>query len=233
MQCLPIQTRVLMPPQDDMYEVFNESVPQLKEKDILLVTSKIVSIHQGRCIERSKADLSALVHKESKVIARRVKSPITITNYAIVLGAGIDPFKGHYILQPQNPNEIAHEIRRYFVRKYNIENLGIIISDSRSQPLRRGLMCYSLGHAGIRPLIDKSKFADYAHWASNAVDSLTAYAGLYLGESSQRHENTPIVLVRGADIMEFTGQATSENFFITGEDDFYSPLYFGADKSKT
>lgn len=225
MQCLPIRTRLVKPPKDNIYEILDTCLPQLKEEDIILITSKIVSIHQGRCVEKVTTNLSDLVEKESRIIVQRAKSPITVTNNAIILAAGVDPFMEYYVLLPDKPNQFAREVRSYLLKKYDLKKLGVIISDSRSQPLRRGLMCYSLGFAGINPLSDNSKFGDFAHWSSNAVDALTAYAGLYLGESSQKHNLTPIVLIRGADRIEFTENNMEDKFYVDGKDDFYYQLY--------
>lgn len=49
-----IKTRVLVPPQDDLLTVLKDSLPELKEKIILAITSKVVSIWQGRCLPKSK-----------------------------------------------------------------------------------------------------------------------------------------------------------------------------------
>ena len=37
-----------MPPKDDFLEALDESLPKLKEGDVLLVASKVLAIHQGR-----------------------------------------------------------------------------------------------------------------------------------------------------------------------------------------
>ena len=50
MKFIPIHTRPLLPPQDNLYEVLAESLPSLREGDILCITSKVLAIHQGRCI---------------------------------------------------------------------------------------------------------------------------------------------------------------------------------------
>jgi len=48
MQWIPIKTRTLFPPQDDLFAVFDESLVDVQEGDIVLVTSKVLAIYQGR-----------------------------------------------------------------------------------------------------------------------------------------------------------------------------------------
>lgn len=42
MEYRAIKTRILQPPKDDMYSVFDEYLTDVHENDIVLVTSKIV-----------------------------------------------------------------------------------------------------------------------------------------------------------------------------------------------
>ena len=49
----PIKTRILKPPQNNLLEVIEKSIKKLPEKSILVITSKVVSIWQGRCVPMS------------------------------------------------------------------------------------------------------------------------------------------------------------------------------------
>jgi len=53
MQFIPIKTRAMLPPKDDIYPIFDKYLPPLQNGDVLLITSKIVSIHQGMCLKIS------------------------------------------------------------------------------------------------------------------------------------------------------------------------------------
>lgn len=113
MQYLPIKTRRLDPPQDDLYGVLAESIKELKEGDVVLVTSKIVSIHQGLCIPVAEADKRELVKDEADYLIAGHEdyhmSPLTIKHNALFYAAGIDESNadGHYILLPKKPFEVA------------------------------------------------------------------------------------------------------------------------------
>ncbi len=225
MQCLPVQTRKVNPPKDNIYEVFDEYLPRLLEKDILLISSKIVGIHQGRCVKRTDIKKNELAQKEAQFVLKDSNPLITIINNMICIAAGIDPYSGHFVLLPKDPNTQAEEFRSYLCQKYSFSQFGVIISDSHSLPLRRGLMNYAVGFAGISPLSDARPKSDFSRSTTNVVDSITAYAGLYMGESSQMHKYTPMVIIRGADKVEFCNDRIDDKFYTERENDMYYPLY--------
>ena len=63
MRLLPIKTRALLPPKDNVYGVLNKHLPKLQEGDVLLIASKVLAIHQGRCIKLSYILKSELIKK--------------------------------------------------------------------------------------------------------------------------------------------------------------------------
>ena len=73
MEFLPIKTRPLMPPKDNIFEVFDKYVSDVKNGDIVFITSKIVAIHQGRCMSVEEISKKDLVESESD---RRIISDV-------------------------------------------------------------------------------------------------------------------------------------------------------------
>ena len=68
MKVQAIKTRPIIPPKDDLLYVIKESFfgLNLKEKSIIVVTSKVVAIWQGRCIKISEvANKDELIIKEA------------------------------------------------------------------------------------------------------------------------------------------------------------------------
>ena len=57
----PIKTRLVHPPKDDIYDIL-DSLPALEEKDIVFITSKILGIHQGRCVPCEGTDKIGRAH---------------------------------------------------------------------------------------------------------------------------------------------------------------------------
>jgi F420-0:gamma-glutamyl ligase len=48
MKFIPVKTRALLPPKDDVYKELERSLPKLKEGDVLFIASKVLAIHQRR-----------------------------------------------------------------------------------------------------------------------------------------------------------------------------------------
>ena len=65
MKFITIQTRPLLPPKDDIFEIFDNYIADIKDGDIIFITSKIISIHQGRCIPVDLISKEELIKRES------------------------------------------------------------------------------------------------------------------------------------------------------------------------
>ncbi|NQV00363.1 MAG: putative folate metabolism gamma-glutamate ligase, partial [Parcubacteria group bacterium] len=76
MKITPIKTRRLNPPQDDLYKILDKYCPKLKEGNILLITSKILAIHQGLCIPvKDIKNKDKLIEKEADASIPRKECP--------------------------------------------------------------------------------------------------------------------------------------------------------------
>lgn len=231
MQFISIKTRVLTPPQDNLFAVLDETLPALVAGDILLVTSKVISIHQGRCVsylESSKADL--LLQEADVLIPRPYwNSPLTITNHAFIGAAGIDESNGdgHFILLPEEPFSFAQELHAYLTKKYSLATLGIIITDSHSTPFRFGATGVALAWWGIDPLQDHRGRLDLFGRAiqverSNLVDGLAAGATVLAGEVD---ECIPLVIARNVPNVTYTNEPTRNRLFSKYSEDTFRVLY--------
>jgi F420-0:gamma-glutamyl ligase len=226
MEFIKVKTRKLQPPQDNIYDVLNESLPHLQDGDIIFFASKVISIHQGRCVRASDVSKSDLILQEAEYsMLRNNQSYVTVINHAFALNAGLDPYGNYYVLLPFNPQQIAKELHDYLKQKYKLDKLGIIITDSHSTPLRRGVMGYAVGYHGINPINDPKGRADYSSNTVNVVDSLASMGVLYLGESQHAEApSTPIVIAMNIDIVEFTEKDYSHLFFVDSKEDLFAPL---------
>ena len=130
---LPIKTRKFLPPKDDLYNLLDEFIHQLKEKDILVITSKIVSIHQGRVIKaKSLAQKIQLIKQGADAYFPSQPHGLTLKNLTLTPYAGIDRSNAnnHYVLWPKKPHQQAKKIWQYLKQKHSLKNLGVIIIDS-------------------------------------------------------------------------------------------------------
>ena len=234
MEIIPIKTRIVKPPKDDIYNVIDEFCPVLKEKDIFLITSKILAIHQGLCIPidaiKNKDDL---IRKEADVFIPRKECPgeyviLTVKNNTLIPSAGIDESNadGYYILWPKEPEKEAKRICEYLKKKFSLKKLAVIITDSHTIPMRFGVMGISIGFYGLNPLKDyrgkKDIFGrEIKISRSNIVDALAAMGVLSMGEGN---EKKPIVIIREADFVEFTNDEKYKESLIPIKEDIYYPL---------
>lgn len=234
MKFTPIKTRPLLPPKDDLYAVLDESLPLLKNGDVLFITSKVLAIHQGRCVKIGRgASKDELIAKEAERLIPRRKVPralvvLTLKHYTLIPSAGIDESngKGYYVLWPLRIQGELKRLRRYLMRKYRLARLAVVLTDSHTIPLRYGVVGISVGFVGMEPLINyrgrpdifgrKLKFTK-----SNVVDTLAATAVLLMGEGNERQ---PLCLLRGASFTKFTNRDAYRSLVIPPEKDIYKPL---------
>lgn len=235
MEVIGIQMRIMQPPKDDIYTLFDESVVEVREKDVLAISSKIMAIHQGRCVSVSEADKEELVKQEAEKMffyyneACRRNFRLTLKGNTLVSSAGIDESNGngYYILWPENIVEFCKEIRAYFVKRFALRNLAIICVDSHSIPLRYGAVGISIGYYGMYPLKKYVGTKDlfersFVCETSNKVDMLAGAGTLVMGEGK---EQCPLAIIRGGGDIEFVDKDTSKEFFVPLEEDIHKPLF--------
>lgn len=233
-----IKTRALMPPQDDLFSLFRKNFSEfsLKEKSVIVVASKIVSIWQGRCVKiDSKLNKDDLVKKEADFYLDRSEVPkgyvmLTVKDNILIPTAGIDESNGngYFILWPDNPFGAAKEIYNFIKKDYRLNDLGIIIADSHCIPSRLGTTGISIAYYGFYPLRDyrgtKDIFGREMKMSqSNVADSLAATAVLAIGEGN---EQTPIAVIEDINSIKFQefDPAISNPLEIDRDDDIYAPL---------
>ncbi|MDR2098529.1 MAG: coenzyme F420-0:L-glutamate ligase [Rickettsiales bacterium] len=228
---IPIKTRIVRPPKDDINDIFDAL--DIKDGDIVFVTSKILAIHQGRCVPAKGADKEELIASEATYYLPYENKGgfhvnLTITDNILIPAAGIDESNadGHYILWPKNADDLCGRIRARLMEKNVVAKLGVVSTDSHTTPLRWGVTGITTGLAGIEPLKDirgdKDIFGrEMKVTQVNLIDPLTAMAVLIMGEAAER---TPIVVLRGYEGINFSDSGSMENFKIPPETDLYQPL---------
>jgi len=233
-----IRTRPFIPPKDDLLSLIKESFSglRMKEKSIFVIASKIVSIWQGRCVERKLIkDKDDLIKEEADFYLDRDKVPnryviLTIKNNILIPTAGIDESnaKGYFILWPKHPYKAAKEIYDFLKTSYHLNDFGVIISDSHTTPLRWGTIGIALSYYGFYPLRDyrgsKDIFGRVMKISqSNIVDSIASAAVCVMGEGS---EQTPIAIVEDINFVKFKEgiPGDSNPLEISQDEDIYNPL---------
>lgn len=228
---IPVKTRIVRPPKDEIWDILDGL--ELVDGDIVFITSKILGIHQGRCVPVGEIGKVELIKREATHYLP-YKHPsgldinLTITDNILIPAAGIDESNadGHYVMWPTNADKLCAEIRKRLTKKNEIKDLGVVATDSHTTPLRWGVTGITIGLAGVEPLRDerghKDLFSRPLHITQvNQIDPLTAMAVLLMGEAA---EQTPIVILRGYTGIKFNARANMDGFNIPPEQDLYTPM---------
>jgi coenzyme F420-0:L-glutamate ligase len=226
----------------------------LKDKDIIVISEKVVATSQGRLVSLSdvkeiseeakkwarKCDmderLTELIVRESTMILGGLSEfhvVLAKVNDFLIANAGIDQSNAgddNVVLLPKDPDKVVWDYWKRLKEEFKIEDLGVIFADSRVQPLRKGTIGIAVATAGFEPIEDligkPDLFNRPLQITKRAIaDDLTSAAQFLLNEADQQ---TPVVIIRGVNI-EFTDnpQMTTE---ISMEEDLYLNIFSKQDE---
>ncbi len=211
--------------------MLDTTFPRLQEGDLIAISAKVVSIHEGRCLPMCKVEKDALVRKEADLVIPRTdwRTPITVKYHALLGSSGIDESNGngYFILLPEDPFRSAQGLYEHLTHAQQLKNLGIILTDSQSDLFRFGATGVAIGWWGFEPLIDHRGMLDIFGRAikterSNLVDVIAVAATVVAGEVA-RH--TPIVIVRDVPDVSFINKLTKAEVLATFAEDKFRDLY--------
>lgn len=214
---------------ENLVDFIIEHIPTLADGSILVITSKIVALAEGRTVSTNDhATKEKYIKLESEFALETKYTWLTIKDGAVMAAAGIDASNanGKLILLPTNSFVSAAKIRTTLLAHYHIKNLAVIITDSRTSPLRRGVTGMTTGYAGfkgIKTYLDKQDIFDrpFEYTNVNVADSLAAAAVYEMGEGS---EMKPLAVIADTTV-EFCDQVEPNEIKISLEDDMYAPLF--------
>lgn len=232
MQIKPTKTRIFHE-NENLLEFIFKYFKKIPEKSILVITSKIVALSEGRTVE---IDLSIshdkmrekIIKAESDYMLRTKYTWLTIKNGMVMASAGIDESNadGKIVLLPKNSFKTATIIRKKLQYKYKIKNLGILITDSRLFPLRAGIVGATIGYAGFKGVKDYRGTPDIFGRIlklsrTDVADSLATAAVLCMGEGKERQ---PLALITNAPV-EFIERINKKELMVDPREDLYQPLF--------
>ncbi len=236
MNIVALKTEKVLPRSTTLVALLDRHLKKFPEGSILAVSSKIVSLCEGRVAALSE-DKETLIHQEADYYLpkefRRFGATGTITHHAFIGAAGIDESNaaGHYVLLPKDSQKTAEQIYHYLRKRFNIETVGVIITDSHSTPLRRGASGVALAYRGFVGLKDYRGTKDLfgrklVMEQANITDALAAAAVLTMGEGN---EQTPLALITETSGITFQSTAPTKQersqFYVALEDDIFAPLF--------
>nr|WP_233434547.1 coenzyme F420-0:L-glutamate ligase [Nocardia yamanashiensis] len=227
---LPVRGLPEFRPGDDLAEALAAQAPWLRDGDVLVVTSKIVSKVEGRIVE-APADPEArdafrreLVTQEAvRVLARKNRTLITENKLGIVQAAsGIDGSnveQGELVLLPVDPDASAKALRTALAARLGVQ-VAVVITDTMGRAWRTGQTDAAIGSSGLRVLHDYEGAIDrQGHELQVTLvavaDELAAAADLVKGKLG----GVPVAVVRG---FEYTDDgSTAADLLRRGEEDLF------------
>ncbi|TYB38900.1 coenzyme F420-0:L-glutamate ligase [Micromonospora sp. AP08] len=193
---------------DDLAALIATAAPWLRDGDVLVVTSKIVSKAEGRLVDvpadgpdRLAARDEVLAGETARVVATRGATRIVQTHHGFVMAsAGIDASnvdKTRLVLLPEDPDASARALRSALRERYDLD-VAVIVSDTMGRPWRNGLTDVALGVAGMPAIRDHrgeiDPYGNELHLTQMAVvDELAGAGELIKGKCDQ----VPVAVIRG------------------------------------
>ena len=222
--------------------ILDQYLTSLAEGTVVAITSKIISLCQGRVVSKSVINNKfELVKKEADAHLKEQDNLygayLTIKHNILIPSAGIDESNGDgiYILYPHNSQQIAAEVWQHLRQRHHLNHLGVIITDSHTMPLRKGVTGVALGWCGFEPLYSYVGKPDLFNQLLrvthiNIIDALATSAVLIMGEGA---EQTPMALIENAPKVQFLSRPPTQEeermIHIPLEEDIYAPLLRSVD----
>ena len=232
-EILPVAGLPEFRPGDDLTAALAAAAPWLRDGDVLVVTSKVLSKCEGRLVpapedpEARDALRRKLVDAESvRVLARKGRTLITENGLGVVQAAsGVDGSNigtDELALLPVDPDGSAALLRAGLRERLGV-TVGVVITDTMGRAWRNGQTDAAVGAAGIAVLHGYAGAVD-RHGNELLVtevaiaDEIAAAADLVKGKLTA----IPVAVVRGlpAGVVTDT-DATARHLVRSGTDDLF------------
>ncbi|MEW2017053.1 coenzyme F420-0:L-glutamate ligase [Rhodococcus sp. NPDC076796] len=229
-EILPVTGLPEFRPGDDLAATVADRAPWLRDGDILIVTSKILSKVEGRLVQAPRdaderdAARRVLVEQEAvRIVARKGRTLITENRLGIVQAAsGIDGSNvdgGELALLPENPDASAAALRTALGALLGV-TVAVVVTDTMGRAWRIGQTDAAIGAAGLGVV---HAYAGAEDGQGNELvvtevaiaDELAAAGDLVKGKLG----GVPIAVVRGLTPVD--DGSTAATLLRGGEDDLF------------
>ncbi|HKM76345.1 MAG TPA: coenzyme F420-0:L-glutamate ligase [Candidatus Bathyarchaeia archaeon] len=220
----------LVQPHDDISKLIVDAAKaeeiELSDFDVVVVSQKIISKSEGQLVDiltlkpsnraksiakRTKKDprVIELILRDSKEVMKADREALVVRRKdgLICLNAGVDKSNVDgdtvYARLPKNPDKSAVKIKNG-IEGLTGKEVAVIVADTYSRPHRVGQVEFTIGLAGLEPIIDyrgrKDLFGYQLHYKYvGFADEIAAAAELVMGQGVER---TPVAIIRGLSRMK-------------------------------
>lgn len=220
-----IHTR-LFKEKENLLQFVLEHIPVAREGSVIVVTSNIVALAEGRTASFLEKEKVILEESDWAIPTKYVW--LTIKDGMFMAGAGTDESNaaGKLILLPKDSFKAADELRTALLSFYKIKKLGVMITDSRVLPLQRGVVGVAVGYAGFTGIKEYRGAPDLFGrplkvTTVDVADSLATAAVLLMGEGN---ESRPLAVIEDAPL-DFAEHVNKGELVVPVHDDLYAPLF--------
>ena len=247
---IPIKTRIITA-EDDMLGVLIEAISnageEIRDNDILAMAETPLGTTEGQVVKLLEVEVSPMakslaerydllpavaelvIQEADEILGGISRVLLTIKNNTLMANAGVDKSNippGYASLLPVNPKASAMRIRREIKKRLG-KTVGVLIIDSRTQPLRLGNIGMALGVAGFKPVVDdrgrNDLFGNTMRITRRAVaDNLSSACTAVMGESD---ESIPAALIRDAPVEFVDASFDSGEMWIGPDECMYMAIF--------
>jgi len=236
-EILPVPRLPEFRPGDDLTAAIATAAPWLRDDDIVVVTSKVMSKCEGRIVDApvdaEERDIlrRRLIDAEAvRVLARKGKTLITENAFGLVqAAAGVDGSNvdsAELALLPKDPDASAAALRDGLRDRLGV-TVGVVVTDTMGRAWRNGQTDVAIGAAGLRVLHGYEGSQD-RHGNELIVteiaiaDEIAAAADLVKGKLT----DIPVAVVRGLSLAD--NESRARDLVRAGEDDLF---WLGTDEA--
>ena len=229
-EMLPVPGLPEFRPGDDLTAAIAAAAPWLRDDDILVVTSKVISKCEGRIVdapvdadERDTLRRKLIDAEAVRVLARKGKTLITENAIGLVqAAAGVDGSNvdsAELALLPTDPDASAAALRDGLRERLGV-TVGVVVTDTMGRAWRNGQTDAAIGAAGLTVLHGYEGTVD-GHGNELIVteiavaDEIAAAADLVKGKLT----NIPVAVVRGLSLRD--NGSNAGDLVRAGEEDLF------------
>jgi coenzyme F420-0:L-glutamate ligase / coenzyme F420-1:gamma-L-glutamate ligase len=229
-EILPVAGLPEFRPGDDLAAALAAAAPWLRDRDVVVVTSKVLSKCEGRLVaapedpeERDELRRRLVDNEAVRVLARKGRTLITENQLGLVqAAAGVDGSnvgRSELALLPVDPDGSAATLRAALRAKLGVD-VAVVITDTMGRAWRNGQIDAAIGAAGLAVLHGYSGAID-EHGNELVVteiavaDEVAAAADLVKGKLTAM----PVAVVRGLTVAD--DGTTARDLLRSGPEDLF------------
>lgn len=231
-----IKTNKIRPGDCTLTDFLDTYITELHEGTVVAIAAKVVSMCENRAVPMAGIEKDDLIKQHTAYYIPHKDNPFNVTlsiaHNLLVAAGGIDESNAddNYILWPADLQASVNQIREHLAQKFDLKNLGVVMTDSTTRPFQWGTTGLGIAHSGFLALKSYIGTPDIfgremMFQNNNIMNGLAAAAVLLMGEGS---EQTPLAIIQDVPFVQFQPRNPTADELATLrigiDEDIYRPL---------